>query len=103
VGDDLARTCRELALRVAELRVRHADYLGRLRARTTEQAAWHQLLLDLERSPDQVVGSCAYCKRLRTPDGVWRTPDDGLRDALMSHQRLSHTYCDECMHVHGLD
>ena len=80
VGDDLARTCRELALLVADLRVRNADYLRRLRARRMERAAWHHLLLDLGRSPDQFVGSCAYCKRLRTPDGVWRTPDAGLRD-----------------------
>jgi hypothetical protein len=92
VGDDLARACRELALRVADLRARNA-----------ERAAWHHLLLDLGRSPDQLVGSCAYCKRLRTADGVWRTPDAGLRDTLMAQQRLSHTYCDECMHAHGLD
>jgi hypothetical protein len=103
VGDDLARTCRELALLVADLRVRNADYLRRLRARRKERAAWHRLLLDLRRSPDQLVGSCAYCRRLRTPNGVWRTPDTGLRDVLMAQQRLSHTYCDECMHEHGLD
>ena len=103
MGDDLARTCRELALRVANLRLRNADYLRRLRARRMERAAWQHLLLDLGRSPDQFVGSCAYCKRLRTPDGVWRTPDAGLRDLLMANQRLSHTYCDECMHEHGLD
>ena len=103
VGDDLAESCRQLALRLADLRARTAAYVRELRTRRAERTAWHQLLTEFRASPAMLVGSCVYCGRLRTSDGAWRSPPDVLRGFLRRHQRLSHTYCDDCLHAHGLD
>jgi hypothetical protein len=84
--------------RVAELRV-----YQRTEGTPADRAAWGELLDQLLAAPEVLVATCAYCARLRTPDGQWRAPGPELRAALVEQQRLSHTYCPDCLHARGLE
>lgn len=84
--------------RVAELRVHH-----RAEGTPAERAAWDELLDQLLAAPEMLVATCAYCARLRTPDGQWRTPRPELRATLVEQQRLSHTFCADCLHARDLE
>ena len=100
--DDLSRTYRELELQVSELRAQNDRYLNQLKARREERAAWHELLLALATTPDLLVASCLYCEHLRTLDGAWRAAAAEFREALVQQQRLSHTFCPDCIRDRGL-
>ena len=97
-GHGPAVTFHRLLERVAELRVHQ-----RTEGTPADRAAWGELLDQLLAAPDELVATCAYCARLRTLDAQWRAPGPELRAALVELQRLSHTYCPECLHARGLE
>jgi hypothetical protein len=47
---------------------------------------------------DRLVTCCAFCTRIRCPDGRWITIPEGVMATLMG--RISHTYCPECLELY---
>ena len=47
---------------------------------------------------DGLVACCAFCTRIRSPDGRWITLSEEDMAVLMG--RISHTYCPECLELH---
>jgi hypothetical protein len=66
-----------------------------------ERGRWRAVWAGRE-GPDHVVVCCAYCARVRTPDGQWGAIPAGLSQAV--HQspvvRLSHGFCPDCLARH---
>jgi hypothetical protein len=66
-----------------------------------ERRRWRAVWSGRE-DPDHVVVCCAYCARVRTPDGQWGAIPASLSQAV--HQspmvRLSHGFCPDCLARH---
>ena len=101
--NDLARRCRDTCRQAAAARDRSQTVLASLRAGRAERLAWAALFQALRHSDDVLVACCAYCFRLRLPDGAWRVPPAPLRQMLVDRQRLTHTYCEDCIHLRHFD
>lgn len=70
--------------------------------RRLEWIAWLEMIARLGSDRDYLVAACAYCRRVRTPGGAWREAPPTLQAYLEQRQRLSHTYCPECLDRRGL-
>jgi hypothetical protein len=101
--DPLLERCRALTIQSSHLRARTRAMLARIRARHALRATWLELILRAQASPELLVASCVRCARIRTPDGVWRTPAPPLRAALGLRRQLTHTYCEDCVRECGGD
>lgn len=102
VRDEPTRSHQEPELQVEELRARNDLFLTQLKARREERVAWDLLLIALATTPELLVGSCLYCGHLRTLDRAWRAAAAEFREALVQQQRLSHTFCPDCIRDRGL-
>jgi hypothetical protein len=67
----------------------------------SERRRW-RAVWSARQGPDHVVACCAYCARVRTPDGEWGAIPASLSQAV--HQspvvRLSHGICPDCLARH---
>jgi hypothetical protein len=81
----------------------HALWPSRVEARRFEWAAWKTLCDHLHASPEYLVGVCVCCGRVRTLESTWRVPPSLLQRYLRQVQRLSHTYCPDCLRAQGID
>ena len=85
----------QVAVRKAAARVAESKRLKSERQRW--RAVWSRCV-----GADSVVVCCAYCARVRTPDGQWGAIPASLNPII--HQsptvRLSHGYCPDCLARH---
>jgi hypothetical protein len=84
-----------------QLQLRRGELAAGERRRAT-WPAWQAVIADLRTTPECLAVVCVYCTRLRLPDNTWRRPPAVLRAYLQRHQRLSHTYCADCLRGRGL-
>jgi hypothetical protein len=69
-----------------------------------ERSRW-RVIWSGRKSPDDVVVCCAYCARVRTPDGEWGAIPASLSQAVHESPavRLSHGFCPDCVARHFPD
>jgi hypothetical protein len=82
--------------------LRPARQPSRAEQRQAAWVGWRDLIAQLRADPEYSAVVCVYCTRLRMPDSSWRRPASVLRAYLQRHQRLSHTYCADCLRGRGL-
>ena len=69
---------------------------GRSHHRKTALRAQHTTRLDI---PKRLNVVCAWCKRLKRPDGSWVALPPGGRSALPG-EPVSHGICEDCLRLH---
>jgi hypothetical protein len=69
----------------------------------SERGRWRAVWSRTRSGAEQVVVvCCAYCARVRTPDGEWGAIPAGLSQAIHQNPavRLSHGFCPDCLARH---
>ena len=78
-----------------------ATVVAESRRQRDERRRWQVVRSACSVSPDHIVVTCAYCERVRDPQGSWGAIPSYVSKALHRRisnvLRLSHTICPDCL------
>ena len=91
----------ELCLEAKVARQKAAAKIAESKRYQAERRRWRAVWSGRD-GPEHVVICCAYCARVRTPDGQWGTIPASVSQAVHRSPavRLSHGYCPDCLARH---